>query len=155
VKARADCGRAAGQFEEEVPTVPNGTQRVGLEVDAAQAACAVRESSGVEVPRTVVMGLDQHRAQITAEWIDTETGEIARARVAPAHREGVRRFLRRFDGVRVEAALEATTGWRFVIEELCAIGAAVHLAEPRPAHAAATRSAPRPTARTPATCASC
>ena len=26
---------------------------------------------------TIVMGLDQHRAQITAEWIDTDTGEIA------------------------------------------------------------------------------
>jgi hypothetical protein len=33
---------------------------------------------------TIVMGLDQHRAQITTEWFDTETGEIARARVAPA-----------------------------------------------------------------------
>ena len=28
---------------------------------------------------TIVMGLDQHRAQITAEWLDTETGEIARS----------------------------------------------------------------------------
>ncbi len=27
---------------------------------------------------TIMMGLDQHRAQITAEWIDTETGEISR-----------------------------------------------------------------------------
>ena len=27
---------------------------------------------------TIVMGLDQHRAQITAEWIDTDTGEIVR-----------------------------------------------------------------------------
>ena len=25
---------------------------------------------------TIVMGLDQHRAQITAEWMDTETGEV-------------------------------------------------------------------------------
>ena len=25
---------------------------------------------------TIVMGLDQHRAQITAEWIDTDTGEV-------------------------------------------------------------------------------
>ena len=25
---------------------------------------------------TIVMGLDQHRAQITTEWVDTETGEI-------------------------------------------------------------------------------
>ena len=45
---------------------------------------------------TIVMGLDQHRAQITAEWIDTDTGEISRARVAPADREAVRRFLERF-----------------------------------------------------------
>ena len=32
----------------------------------------------------IVMGLDQHRAQITAEWMDTETGEVGRARVSPA-----------------------------------------------------------------------
>ena len=31
----------------------------------------------------IVMGLDQHRAQITAEWIDTETGELGRARISP------------------------------------------------------------------------
>ena len=107
----------------------NGTQRVGLEVDDAQAGRAV-ESSGMEVPRTIVMGLDQHRAQITAEWIDTATGEIGRARVTPADREGVRRFLGRFVGRELEVALEATTGWRFVVEELCAIGARAHLAEP-------------------------
>jgi transposase len=79
---------------------------------------------------TIVMGLDQHRAQVTVEWIDTETGELARARVAPAHREGIRRFLSRFSGQELEVALEATTGWRFVVEELRAIGARVHLAEP-------------------------
>ncbi len=79
---------------------------------------------------TIVMGLDQHRAQITAEWIDTETGEIARRRIAPAHREPVRRFLERFASRQLEVALEATTGWRFVVEELWAVGAEVHLAEP-------------------------
>ena len=79
---------------------------------------------------TIVMGLDQHRAQITAEWIETSTGEIGRARVAPADREGVRRFAARCCGREVEVALEATTGWRFVVEELEAIGAQVHLAEP-------------------------
>ncbi len=79
---------------------------------------------------TIVMGLDQHLAQITAEWIDTATGEIARARIAPAHREPVRRFLARFRGRELEVALEATTGWRFVVEELRAVGARVHLAEP-------------------------
>jgi transposase len=78
---------------------------------------------------TLVMGMDQHRAQISAEWIDTMTGEISRARVAPADRAGVRKFLAQFKGVGLEVALEATTGWRFVVEELERIGADVHLAE--------------------------
>src|ERR671914_433593 len=30
----------------------------------------------------------------------------------------------------IAAALEATTGWRFMVEELEAVGAEVHLAEP-------------------------
>jgi transposase len=76
------------------------------------------------------MGLDQHRAQITAEWIDTSTGEVSRTRVTPADRDRVRRFAERFRGQQLEVALEATTGWRFVVEELEAIGAQVHLAEP-------------------------
>ena len=79
---------------------------------------------------SIVMGLDQHRAQITADWLDTDTGEVRRARVAPADRAGVRRFLERFRGQELEVALEATTGWRFVVEELRRVGAAVHLAEP-------------------------
>jgi len=79
---------------------------------------------------TIVMGLDQHRAQITAEWLDTETGEIARKRIAPADRAAVGRFAAGFSGLELEVALEATTGWRFVVEELQAVGAQVHLAEP-------------------------
>jgi len=79
---------------------------------------------------TIVMGLDQHRAQITAEWLDTDTGEVMRSRIAPAHRAGVRRFCERFRGQELEVALEATTGWRFVADELRRVGAAVHLAEP-------------------------
>ena len=79
---------------------------------------------------TIVMGLDQHRAQITADWIDTDTGEVSRSRISPAHRAGVRRFCERFRGQELEVALEATTGWRFVVEELRRMGAAVHLAVP-------------------------
>ncbi len=79
---------------------------------------------------SIVMGLDQHRAQITADWLDIETGEVRRGRVSPADRVGVRRFLERFDGGQLEVALEATTGWRFVVEELRRVGAEVHLAEP-------------------------
>ena len=90
---------------------------------------------------TILMGFDQHRAQITAEWIDTSTGEISRGRVTPADRAGVRRFVGRFCGQQLEVALEATTGWRFVVEELHAIGARVHLAEP--AETAARRGTKR------------
>jgi transposase len=79
---------------------------------------------------TILMGLDQHRAQITAEWLDASTGEISRARVSPADRAGIRRFLARFDGQELEVALEATTGWRFVVEELRRVSAHAHLAEP-------------------------
>ncbi len=79
---------------------------------------------------TIVMGLDQHRAQITAEWLDTQTGEISRRRIVPADRDAVRRFATQFAGQQLEVALEATTGWRFVVEELQAIGVQVHLAEP-------------------------
>src|SRR5687767_15750336 len=76
---------------------------------------------------TIVMGLDQHRAQITAEWLDSETGEISRKRIAPADRDGVRRFAAAFRGQELDVALEATTGWRFVVEELQRVGAQVHL----------------------------
>lgn len=79
---------------------------------------------------SIVMGLDQHRGQITGEWIDTDSGEVQRSRVTPADREHVRRWLERFRGKELEVALEATTGWRFLVEELCRVGAVVHLAEP-------------------------
>jgi transposase len=90
---------------------------------------------------SIVMGLDQHRAQITAEWLDTSTGEVSRARVTPGDRCGLRRFLERFAGRDLEVALEATTGWRFVVEELVAVGAVAHLAEP--AEAAALKGTKR------------
>ncbi len=84
---------------------------------------------------SVVMGLDQHRAQISAEWIETMTGEVSRARIMPADRAGVRKFLAQFKGAGLEVALEATTGWRFVVEELDRVGAEAHLAEPAEAAA--------------------
>ena len=79
---------------------------------------------------TLVMGMDQHREQISAEWIDTITGEVSRARIAPADRGAVREFLAGFDGAELEVAVEATTGWRFLVEELQRVGADAHLAEP-------------------------
>jgi transposase len=111
--------------------VTDGMRSGGCAVLAALTMGGVcRQPEVVTRPRAVVMGLDQHRAQITADWIDTASGEVDRARIAPADRAGVRRLLGRFRGLPLEAALEATTGWRFVAEELRAIGAEVHLAEP-------------------------
>src|SRR5215218_6703075 len=91
------------------------------------------------------MGLDQHREQITFDALDVATGEVSRGRIRPADREGVRRWLTRWDGREIEAALEATTGWRFVVEELRAVGAEVHLAEPAETRA---RRGPKKRAKT-------
>ena len=77
----------------------------------------------------IVLGLDVHRQQITYDALDTASGEVSRGRIAPADRQHLRSWLERFSGRRVEAALEATTGWRFVVEELERAGARAHLAE--------------------------
>ena len=113
-----------------------GTRWVGLDAARVSALVAVEASNdglvkGEAAGRLpIVMGLDQHRAQITAEWIELSSGEISRGRVVPADRASVRKFLKRFAGRDLEVALEATTGWRFVAEELERVGAGVHLAEP-------------------------
>src|SRR5829696_1917960 len=66
----------------------------------------------------IVVGLDVHRAQITYDALNAATGEVATGRIAPADRAALRTFLRCWAGEDVEAAVEATTGWRFVVEEL-------------------------------------
>ena len=107
---------------------------------------------------TIVMGLDQHRAQITADWLDTDDRRGRRARGwRRRDRAGVRRFLERFRGQELEVALEATTGWRFVVEELRADRRAwcIWPSRRRPRRGAGPRSAPRAIARTRGICASC
>ena len=83
-----------------------------------------------EVPVSIVGGFDVHRNQITFDCLDTETGEVSRGEIRPATRARLREWLRRFEGRQVAIALEATTGWRFVVEELTAAGVEPHLAEP-------------------------
>ncbi len=93
---------------------------------------------------TIVIGLDQHRAQITYDLLDTETGEV---KGATARRpESVRAFLGRFAAERVQAATEATThrlfsssrsSWRRV--RRC-----IWLSRPRRASGVVGRSARRP-----------
>jgi transposase len=76
----------------------------------------------------IVAGFDVHRAQITFDALDPETGEVHRGRIA-ADRESVRGWVGRFVGRRVDVAVEACTGWLFVCEALREGGAVAHLAE--------------------------
>jgi len=78
----------------------------------------------------IVGGLDIHRRQITYDWIDTDTGETRRGQLSPATRTELRGWLEQFHSQQADFALEATTGWRFVVEELQEAGAVAHLAEP-------------------------
>src|SRR6266498_6142197 len=78
----------------------------------------------------IVGGLDIHRRQITYDWIDTDTGETCRGQLSPATRLELRGWLARFTGQQAGFALEATTGWRLVAEELQRAGFRAHLAEP-------------------------
>jgi transposase len=84
-----------------------------------------------EVPMSIVGGLDIHRKQLTFDYVEVETGRWERGRIAPADREHLTRWLSRFDGqMAVAFALEAGTGWRYVVEEMRTAGVEPHLAEP-------------------------
>jgi transposase len=79
---------------------------------------------------SIVGAFDVHRRQLTFEYLDTVTGELRRGRVVPADRAHLREWLARFAGQPdVAFALEACTGWRYVVEELAAAGIEPHLAE--------------------------
>ena len=77
----------------------------------------------------IVAGFDVHRAQITFDALDRQTGELSRGRIR-ATPGAVRRWAARFAGEEVHVAVEACTGWLFVCEALVEAGAVPHLAEP-------------------------
>jgi transposase len=88
----------------------------------------------------IVGGLDIHRKQLTFDYLDTDTGELHRGQLAPADRTRLALWLRRFDGLDdMTFAVEACTGWRYVVEELRRAGVAVQLAEPADTAAARGR----------------
>jgi transposase len=79
----------------------------------------------------MVSGLDLHRSQITFRTVDLRTGEVKGGKIYPGAREAVRDWLERFEpGTDAHFALEGTTGWRFVAEEIQRRGFAAHLADP-------------------------
>jgi transposase len=89
---------------------------------------------------TIVVGFDLHRAQITFDALNLETGEVFKGRI-PATPAAVRGWAERFPGEQIDVAVEACTGWLFVCEALAAAGAVTHLAEP--AETAARRGTKR------------
>jgi hypothetical protein len=64
---------------------------------------------------SIVGGLDLHRAQITFDALDVESGEVA------------------------ALAVEGCTGWRYVVEQITEAGFEAHLAEPADTQAARGR----------------
>jgi transposase len=80
---------------------------------------------------TIIGGLDIHRAQLTFDYVNVDTGEVFTGRIAPADREALHRWLARFEGSGdVNFVLEGCTGWRYVVEELVRAGVTAHVAEP-------------------------
>ena len=144
-------------FEEEVPTVPNGTRCVGLDVDAAQAGVRGARELGRggsaddrDGPRSAP-GADHGRVDRHGDRRDRPR---ARDAGAPRERAAVPGPLRR----------PASSRWRWRRRRAggswsrsCArsVPGRIWPSRRRPARGAATRSAPRPTARTRGTCASC
>ncbi len=79
----------------------------------------------------IVGGFDVHRAQITFDYVDRDSGQVTAGQIRPATRPALRNWLQRFEGRDdVAFAVEGCTGWRFVVEELVRAKVEPHLAEP-------------------------
>ena len=78
----------------------------------------------------IVGALDVHRRQITFLTLELASGESRRGRISPAAREPFRAWLEQFVGMQAEFALEGTTGWRFIVEEIERAGHLARLADP-------------------------
>ena len=108
-----------------------------------------------EEPGAVVAGFDVHRRQITVDALDTATGEVSRGQLesTPA---AVEEWVAGFAGRVIHVAVEACTGWLFVSRALeRRARSCIWPSRWRRARCGAANVAPRPTAPTPAGCASC
>jgi transposase len=73
-------------------------------------------------------GFDIHRSQITFDALDVATGEVTTGRIDSTP-EAVVGWVGRFPDREVHVAVEACTGWHFVVRALERAGATPHLAE--------------------------
>lgn len=104
---------------------------------------------------SMVGGLDLHRAQITYDVLDVDSGEVWRGRLWQPDRQRFRRWLEsevasRSRGGSVALAVEGCTGWRYVVEEISAAGFEPFLAEPADTQAARGKKRRAKTDRTDA-----
>src|SRR3954465_142605 len=103
-----------------------------LAVGTPSARCERLAVGTAELQRRPLMailaGFDVHRAQITFDALNTETGEVLRGRLR-SDRDAVSEWVAQFAGEHIEVALEVCTGWLFVYEALAGSGVGVHLAE--------------------------
>src|SRR2546426_6619884 len=67
-----------------------------------------------EAQAMIACGFDVHRAQITFDLVDHETGELRRGRITPATRERLRVWLAAVETVRLVVAGGGATGGRVV-----------------------------------------
>jgi transposase len=104
---------------------------------------------------SMVGGLDLHRAQITYDVLNVDSGEVWRGRLWQPDRQRFRRWLEtevatRSRGESVALAVEGCTGWRYVVEEISAAGFEPFLAEPADTQAARGKKRRAKTDRTDA-----
>jgi transposase len=104
---------------------------------------------------SMVCGLDLHRGQITFDVLEEESGEVWRGRIWKPDRQRFRRWLESEVGPRVgdgevKIAVEGCTGWRYVVEEIEAVGFEAHVAEPADTQAMRGRKKHAKTDRTDA-----
>jgi transposase len=74
-------------------------------------------------------GLDIHKAVFRVVVLDPDSGELCESRFAPS-RERLGEWAMQWQGKLAAVAIEATTGWRWVVRELQAHGFEVHLVDP-------------------------
>src|SRR5215203_4819473 len=107
-----------------------GGMKRGLLRSARETRANVATAGALEeAPMAIVAGFDVHRAQITFDALDQQTGELERGRMR-ATPEAVREWAGGLGGRELHVAVEACTGWLFVCEALVEAGAIPHLAEP-------------------------
>jgi hypothetical protein len=105
---------------------------------------------------STISGLDVHRAQITYDWIDTDTGQTRQGQLALASREHLRGWLERFAGQQAAFAWRAVpAGGMSLRNSGWPRSPRTWPSRPTPARCGATNATPRPTGLTLATSATC